>query len=102
LPADCGDASLSRSGFPAGAADDAATFQLYIHDDRYRVPNLAIVNARNRDGARELAATRLLESRHHTAVDVYEGEDLLFSVTSGPSRAPLRPTGSGPASHSGS
>ena len=59
------------------------TFTFYIRDDRYRVPSLAIVSAEDEDGVREIAATRLLESRHHTAIDVYEGEDLRFSLTAG-------------------
>jgi hypothetical protein len=61
-----------------------ATFTFYIHDDRYRVPSLAIVDANDEGRARILAADRLLESTHHTAVDVYEGEELRFSVTPGP------------------
>jgi hypothetical protein len=60
-----------------------ATFTFYIRDDRYSVPTLAIVDTKTEVAARALATKRLLESMHHTAVDVYEGEDLRFSLTLG-------------------
>ena len=58
-----------------------ATFTFYIRDERYRVPTLAIVFAQNAARARALAAERLLESTHHIAIDVYEGEALRFSLS---------------------
>lgn len=60
-----------------------ATFTFYIRDDRYSVPTLAIVTAQNEASARTLAALRLSELIHHTAIDVYEGEELRFSVAVG-------------------
>ncbi|MDB5480484.1 MAG: hypothetical protein JWO83_1537 [Caulobacteraceae bacterium] len=66
-----------------GWSGDMATFTFYIRDDRYSVPTLAIVNTNTEVAARVLATKRLLESMHHTAVDVYEGEDLRFSLTLG-------------------
>ena len=60
-----------------------ATFTFYIRDDRYSVPTLAIVNSKDEEGARQLAAKRLLEFAHHIAIDVYAGEDHRFSVTPG-------------------
>jgi len=64
-----------------------ATFTFYIRDERYTVPTLAIVVAQNAVRARALAAKRLLESPHHTAIDVYEGEALRFSLSPGAERA---------------
>jgi len=63
---------------------DMATFTLYIRDDRYLVPAMEFFDARNEASARIFAAGCLLESTHHTAVDVYEGEALRFSITPGP------------------
>ncbi len=40
-----------------------ATFTLYIHDDRYSVPSLAIVDAVDEAKAKILAANRLLDRR---------------------------------------
>ena len=57
-----------------------ATFTFYIHDNRYTVPSLAIVDADDEAGARVLATDRLLESTHHTAIDVCEADVLRFSV----------------------
>ena len=56
------------------------TLTLYIHDDRLRVPALEILNAANAGAARRIAGMRLLESPHHTAVDVYEGDTFRFSL----------------------
>jgi hypothetical protein len=58
-----------------------ATFTFYIHDNRYRVPNLAIVEAESVSAARAIAMDRLLQSAHHTAIDVREDECLQFSLT---------------------
>ena len=56
------------------------TFTFYIHDDRYNVPSLAIVDVGGEAEARALAADRLLKSTHHTAIDVCEEDALQFSV----------------------
>jgi len=66
-----------------------ATFTFYIRDDRYDVPTMDFVIAQGETGARALAVDRLLVSAHHTAVDVYEGEALRFSVTLGEAGRPL-------------
>jgi hypothetical protein len=57
-----------------------ATFTFCIRDDRYSAPTMAFVIVEDEARAREFAARRLLESAHYTAIDVYEGEDLKFSV----------------------
>ena len=59
------------------------TFTFYIRDDRYSVPTLDLVNAHSEDAVRTLVAKRLFESHHHTAIEVYEGEELRFSATPG-------------------
>jgi hypothetical protein len=67
-----------------------AALTLLIHDDRYKVPTLDIVEADN-DAVRALAIDRLLESSHHTAVDVYEDDCLRISVTAPESDARTSP-----------
>ena len=56
------------------------TFTFYIRDKRFSVPGVAFVIVEDEARARELAVRRLMESAHYTAIDVYEGEDLKFSV----------------------
>lgn len=60
------------------------TFTFYIRDDRYDVPTMDFVVAQSEARARVRAAERLLESTHHTAVEVYEGDHLRFSMTAAP------------------
>jgi hypothetical protein len=73
---------------PAGQANIAgvgdrprATFFFYIHDRRYKVPTLSIVEADDEACARALAIDLLLETPDHTAIDVCENDRLRFSVT---------------------
>ena len=56
------------------------TYTLYVHDDRYSVPNLVFASAAGVDRARELANSELNRSEHHLAVDVREADDWLFRV----------------------
>jgi hypothetical protein len=56
------------------------TFSFMIQDDRYTVPTVALVDARDGGHARDLAARRVAESPHHLAVEVLEGEAFLFTV----------------------
>ena len=58
----------------------AQTFTFYIRDTRYSVPTIAFVTAPDEAAARALAEERLLQSRHHTAVDVYGANASLFTV----------------------
>jgi hypothetical protein len=66
-----------------GRSGDMATFTFYIRDDRFIVLAMDFVSAESVAGARMYAAGWLMASKHHTAVDVYEGEDFRFSVTAG-------------------
>lgn len=53
-------------------------FSFHIHDDRYSVPTLEFVTASSEGRARELANERRGASKHRVAVDVHEGDRLLF------------------------
>lgn len=54
-------------------------FQFYVTDDRYAVPSLRLVTAMSETDARRTAA-RLLQDRHHHAVEVWERGELLFRL----------------------
>lgn len=56
-------------------------FSFYIHDSRYSVPTLQLVDAIDEDRARELAQARLDESMAHLAVEVREDDARLFELT---------------------
>jgi len=58
-------------------------FSFYIHDTRYSVPTLQIVNAPDEDQAREIAQQRLDESMAHLAIEVVEDDRRLFELTRG-------------------
>ena len=58
-------------------------FSFYIHDSRYSVPTLQLVDALDEDRARELAQARLDESMAHLAVEVREDDNRLFELTRG-------------------
>ena len=80
---------------------DMITFTFYIRDDRYNVPAMDFVIVQDEERARMLADRHLQASAHHTAVEVYEGEVLRFSVTAGAVAHPLhreavRPRASAP------
>ncbi len=59
------------------------TFTFYIRDDRHDIPITQFVIVKDAERARLRAAEHLLESAHHTAIDVYEGDHLRFSLTPG-------------------
>jgi len=61
-----------------------AIFTFYVRDDRYDVPTREFVITQSEERARVRAVDRLLESPHHTAIEVYQGQDLRFSLTAGP------------------
>ena len=45
-------------------------FELYVDDDRYRVPTLRFLRAMNEAQARHIAAQLFRESPHHLGVEV--------------------------------
>lgn len=53
------------------------TYFLYVHDDRYTVPNLDTLSVHNDQHAAEQAARRLASSAHYRAVEVWEDERLV-------------------------
>ena len=55
-------------------------FTFQIRDDRYTVPTLEFVTLATERRARELAEKHLCISAHHLAVEVFEGNTLLFRV----------------------
>jgi hypothetical protein len=57
------------------------TFTLYVHDDRYTVPNMVFLEADHAEKAAELANHELNKSEHYLAVDVREGDDFCCRVT---------------------
>lgn len=56
------------------------TFSFYIHDARYSVPTLKLVQASNEREARLQAQAWLDESAHHEAIEVLEDERALFRL----------------------
>lgn len=57
------------------------TFVFYVHDDRYSVPDMVFVDARDEDHSREFAARELMRSEHHLAVDVLRGDAACYRLT---------------------
>jgi hypothetical protein len=57
------------------------TFEFFIQDDRYAVPTLELVEVRDADRARQLAAERLHASLHHLNVEVRRGDERLFFIS---------------------
>ena len=53
---------------------------LYVHDDRYSVPNLDGVIVRDVARAIEIASERLAGSLHHRAVELWEDECLIYRL----------------------
>lgn len=56
------------------------TYFLYVHDDRYTVPNLDTIIVRDDERARALAAKRLASSPHYRGVEVWEDERLVVRL----------------------
>jgi hypothetical protein len=53
------------------------TFQLFTTDERNAAPTLAFVTVRNIDRVLELARSTLNASRHHLAVEVHQGDEMI-------------------------
>lgn len=56
-------------------------FEFFIEDDRFNVPTIEFVTVKSVERARELARERLVNSRHHTRIEVREGDDYLFTLS---------------------
>jgi len=57
------------------------TFEFFIQDDRYAVPTFELVQVRDAERARELAAERLRASLHHQSIEVRTGSERLFLIS---------------------
>ena len=53
---------------------------IYVFDDRYSVPTLALEPVTNEEDVRALVAKRLAESEHHLKVEAWRDEELLFAM----------------------
>jgi hypothetical protein len=67
------------------------TFTCLITDRRYAVPTLSFVLAQDAERARELARRDLAANPHHAAVEVREGDRLLFVEARGERRPSMGP-----------
>ena len=68
------------------------SFEIYVFDDRYSVPTLHFVSAKDEARARDIAERILSESGHHLGVEVSEGGRALFLVGSCLARQPAQQT----------
>jgi hypothetical protein len=53
------------------------TYTLFVIDDRYTIPNVALVAAADRRAIVAAARTRLMETPHHIAIEIFEDETML-------------------------
>jgi hypothetical protein len=65
------------------------TYMVYVHDRRYSVPTLLLVNLANDQRAQAFARERLASSNFHTGVEIWDGDDMICNVAA-PALAPLR------------
>jgi len=66
---------------------DALTFELFIHDERYSVPTLRLISANGEAEARTIAEAVLGEGPHHLGVELcLEGARLLSLGSVGAAR----------------
>lgn len=56
------------------------TYTVYIRDARYSVPSLIFVDVGPGVQVADLARRKLEESEHHLAVEVADGDTVLFRV----------------------
>lgn len=55
-------------------------YSIYIYDDRYSVPTLDVVVALDDVQATEMAVEKLSNSSHYLAVEIFEGERLVYKT----------------------
>ena len=61
----------------------APTLSCFISDDRHQVQTLRLLVGVTPEVARRLAVDDLRENPHHLAIEVRDGDDLLFSLDRG-------------------
>jgi hypothetical protein len=49
-------------------------YELYVHDVRYSVPTLHLLNTASESEARRIAETYLAEAAHHQRIELWLGE----------------------------
>jgi hypothetical protein len=74
--------ALGLEGVLAPPSPDSRVrdYRFLIFDMRYANPMLKLVQATNADKARSLAALALAQSASHLAVEVWENDELLFTL----------------------
>jgi hypothetical protein len=68
------------------------TYLLYVHDERYSVPTLDTIVVADDERAQEIAAARLIGSRHYRSVEVWDEARLVCGIDRPrptPGQAPL-------------
>jgi hypothetical protein len=66
-----------------GARNALKTYILYIQDGRYAAPTLLTIDASDDDSALADARRHLSASQHYRAIDVFEDERLVATVSAG-------------------
>jgi hypothetical protein len=66
------------------------SFEIYVFDDRYSVPTLHFVSAKDEARTRDIARRILGESDHHLGVEVSEEGCALFLIGSREARQPAQ------------
>ena len=56
------------------------SFQFLVTDDRYTVPTLVFVESLSKAAAKALAKRQLESDRHYRAVEVWEGDAMIYSL----------------------
>jgi hypothetical protein len=59
-----------------------ADFEVFIDDDRYSVPSLYLITARNEARARAKAEEMLHASDHHRGVELRQGGESVYALGS--------------------
>jgi len=70
-------AAERRFALPLWGDAGMPTFTMFIRDERYAVPTVDLINAANVERAAQIAKDRLVESRHHLAVELCEDDQPL-------------------------
>jgi hypothetical protein len=56
------------------------SYQIFVHDRRYRTPTLLLADFAHDERAREFAAERLSSSEHYFAIEVYRDDEKLLRL----------------------
>ena len=54
------------------------TYTIFVEDDRYSVPTLAMIDTSSRARAEQVTLEKLTESPHHRAVELRLGDKLVY------------------------